>query len=127
MPMKNEKIILLVEDETSLRNVLCDELAQAGFSMLEAKNGAEGLEVALHSHPDLILLDIIMPVMDGMTMLKKLREDVWGKDAKVIILTNVNEVGKISEAVAGKTFDYFIKSDKKLEELVAIVKNRLGV
>lgn len=125
--MENNKKILLVEDEITLRNVMRDDLVSEGFSVLEAKNGAEGLEVALHSHPDLILLDVIMPVMDGMTMLKKLRQDPWGKDAKVIILTNLNEVGKISEAVAGKTYDYIIKSDIKLVDLIAMVRQRLGV
>lgn len=125
--MNNEKVILLVEDEPSLRNVLRDELVHDGFSVLEARNGAEGLEVALHSHPDLILLDIIMPVMDGMTMLKKLREDPWGKDVKVVILTNVNEMGKISEAVVGKAFDYIIKSDKKLADLLVLIRKRLEV
>lgn len=119
------KTILLIEDETSLRSILRDELVQAGFSVLEAVNGAVGLEVALHSHPDLILLDLMMPVMDGMTMLKKLRADSWGLDAKVVILTNANDMGKISEAVVGKTFDYIIKSDRKLTDVVALVRKRL--
>lgn len=125
--MNTMKTILLIEDETALRGVLRDELVQEGFSVLEAKNGSDGLKVALHSQPDLIILDVIMPVMDGMTMLKKLRQDPWGKDAKVIILTNLNEMGKISEAVAGKTYDYIIKSDIKLVELMAMVRQRLGM
>lgn len=125
--MKDEtkKTILIVEDETSLRNALRDKLAREGFAVLEAKNGEEGLEVALREHPDLILLDIIMPVMDGMTMLARLREDAWGKEAKVIILTNLSESEKVSAAMAAGMFDYLVKSDWKIEDVVAKVRERL--
>ena len=125
--MENNKIILIVEDEVSLRDALRDRLVHEGFTALEARNGEEGLAVAIHEHPDLILLDIIMPVMDGMTMLQKLRQDPWGKDARVIILTNVNELEKVSQAVGEKAFDYIIKSDEKLKDVVAMVRQRLGV
>jgi len=119
--MPNErKTILVVEDESLLLNALCDKLTREGFAVLEAKNGKEGLEVALRKHPDLILLDIIMPVMDGMTMLKKLREDTWGKDVKVIILTNLSEV-----SVAHGSYDYLVKSDWKIEDVAARVRGRL--
>lgn len=127
MTKRMGKVILIVEDEVSLRDALRDRLVREGFSALEARNGEEGLEVAFHKHPDLILLDIIMPVMDGMTMLQKLRQDPWGKDAKVIILTNVNELEKVSEAVGEKAFDYIIKSDEKLKDVVAMIRQRLGV
>lgn len=93
--------------------------------MLEAKNGEEGLEVALREHPDLILLDIIMPVMDGMTMLARLREDLWGKDAKVIMLTNLSDNEKVAETIAHGTYDYLVKSDWKLEDVVKKVRERL--
>ena len=124
--MSEIKKILIVEDETSLRNALCEKLTREGFAILEAKNGEEGLEVALREHPDLILLDIIMPVMDGMTMLKKLREDAWGKNAKVIILTNLSDNDKMAEAITQGTFDCLIKSDRTLEDVVKKVKERLG-
>ncbi|OGH71913.1 MAG: hypothetical protein A3G00_00140 [Candidatus Magasanikbacteria bacterium RIFCSPLOWO2_12_FULL_43_12] len=123
--MENKKTILVVEDEISLLNALCDKLTRENFAVLEAKNGEEGLEVALREHPDLILLDIIMPVMDGITMLKKLREDAWGKNAKVIILTNLSDNEKVAEALEQKSQEYLVKSDWKIEDVVAKVRERL--
>lgn len=124
--MENQKKILIVEDETSLRNALRDKLLLEGFIVLEAKNGEEGLGVALRDHPDLILLDIIMPKMDGLTMLKKLREDVWGKNTKVILLTNLSDNEKVSEALLQGSYDYLVKSDWKIEDVVTKIRARLG-
>lgn len=121
------KRILIVEDEPSLLTILVDKLNREGFSCLEAKNGEEGLKVALREHPDLILLDIIMPVMDGMTMLYELRKDPWGKDAKVIFLTNLSEAEKVAESLSQGVFDYLVKSDWKLEDIVIKVKEILGI
>lgn len=124
--MENKKKILIVEDETSLRNALRDKLGLEGFIVLEAKNGEEGLDVALRDHPDLILLDIIMPKMDGLTMLKKLREDVWGKNTKVILLTNLSDNEKVSEALLQGSYDYLVKSDWKIGDVVAKIRARLS-
>ncbi len=120
-----QKIILIVEDEASLLNVLSDKLRSKDFLVLEAKNGKEGLETALREHPDLILLDIVMPVMDGMTMFKKLREDAWGKSVEVIMLTNSSDAENVAGAIEQGSYDYFIKSDWKLEDVVAKVKEKL--
>ena len=70
--MGGTKKILIVEDDNALAGILYDKFSQEAFGILEAKNGEEGLELALAKHPDLILLDIMMPKMDGMTMLKKI-------------------------------------------------------
>lgn len=124
-----KKVILIVEDDTPLRNALRDKLTREGFVILESKNGEEGLAVALREHPDLILLDIIMPVMDGMTMLKKLRvEDEWGKTVPVIILTNLTSDSnqRVRDVFETEPAYYLVKSDWKIEDLVAKVRERLG-
>jgi CheY-like chemotaxis protein len=115
-----------VEDDAVVRKVLHDKLSLEGFGVLEAKNGEEGLAIALENHPDLILLDILMPKMDGLTMLKKLREDEWGKTANVIILTNYDETEKIADALGSRVFEYYVKSDTPIEDLIAKVKEKLG-
>lgn len=113
------KKILIVEDEAPLRNLLRNKLGSEGFSVLEAKDGEEGLEIALREHPDLILLDIIMPKMDGMVVLRKLREDVWGKNASIIILTNYDTNDPILHAVViDQPSYYLIKSDTPLEKVL---------
>lgn len=119
-------IVEIVEDELSLLEVLSDKFIKEGFKVLQAKNGDEGLRVALTEHPDIILLDIIMPVMDGMTMLKKLREDNWGKDAKVVILSNLSDNEKTAEALNSGSNDYLVKSDWKIEDVVKKVEEKLG-
>ena len=72
------KTILIVEDSKLLRAVVRDELEHTGFTVIEAEDGKLGIEAALSQHPDLIMLDLIMPVMDGMTMFGLLRADEWG-------------------------------------------------
>lgn len=121
------KKILIVEDERDMRQALVDELSRNGFETLEAKNGREGLESVQKDHPDLILLDIVMPEMDGMTMMQKLRENVEGKKIPIILLTNLNATDKIIEGVVRDEPSYYlVKSDWNIEGVVAKVKEMLN-
>jgi len=123
-----KKTILVVEDELPMLKALSDKFSLEGFGILEAKDGAEGLKAALEQKPDLIILDIFMPIMDGKEMLSKLRADEWGKTVPVIILTNLNPDDKtLDELMKSGPSYYFIKSKWKLEELVGKVKKELGV
>lgn len=126
--MENKKNILIVEDQKTLRDALRLKLIKNGFDVIEAINGEEGLVMSLDKHPDLILLDLIMPRMDGLTMLKKMRDDDWGKNVPVVILTNIilneNERKDITEL---DPIHYFVKVDIKIEELVTKIKEKLGV
>lgn len=121
------KRILIVEDDKALLKILVDKLTAEGFLALQAKNGKDGLDMAVKEHPDLILLDIIMPVMDGISMLKKLRGDERGKDVPVIILTNLSDSKSISDSMNENITNYLVKSDWKLEDIVKIVRERLGI
>lgn len=129
----NKKIILITEDDSSLRGALHEKLIGEGFNVFEAKNGEEGLEIALREHPDLMLVDILMPKMDGLDMLKKLQEDEWGKTANFIILTNITGTSEISEAMKlaqvnkHESFEYYIKSDVEINDLVLNIKKKLGI
>lgn len=111
--------VLLVEDEEMLQRMYKTFLGNHGYVMLSAYDGEEGLQTALREHPDVILLDIRMPKMDGMTMLSKLRQDSWGKDAKVIILTNLDADDKIlKDVIASHPSYYLIKSNIKPETIL---------
>jgi len=123
--MATAKKILIVEDEESFLFAFKEKIQGEGFEVLEAKNGEKGLELALKEHPDLILLDILMPVMDGMTMLKKLREDEWGKKAQVILLTNLSDNEKTAQALELNTFDYLVKSDWNIKDVVVKIREKL--
>jgi len=122
--------ILVVDDEKALRSALKDKLVLEGFEVMEAKDGNEGLNKALAEHPDLILLDVMMPKMDGMEVIQKLQDDKWGRTAKVIMLTNVSDPIKVAEVTETGSknmtiYDYMIKSDWKLEEVVEKIRSKL--
>lgn len=123
--MSETKKVLVIDDEIVLLDLLSSKISQNGFSVIEAHDGDEGLQKALAEHPDLVLLDIIMPKMDGITMLKKLREDPWGKTAQVIILSNLNTAEAVEKSLANGAYDYLVKIDYTLDDLVRIVKKRL--
>ena len=119
---KAKNKVLIAEDQEAMLEALTESFESANFDVFGAKDGEEGLRVALKEHPHVILIDILMPKMDGITMLKKLREDNWGKSVPVMILTNLSEVEKIAEAIEDGISDYLIKTDWSLEDIVKKVK-----
>jgi DNA-binding response OmpR family regulator len=121
-----KNVILIVEDEIDLRELLKNKLIEEGFDVLEAENGKIGLEMALDKHPDMILLDVLMPVMDGLSMLKELRQNDWGKSAPVVILSNFSEAEKITEGLEKNVYDYLVKSSWEPDTIIAMIKKKLG-
>ncbi|MBT3817196.1 MAG: response regulator [Candidatus Magasanikbacteria bacterium] len=124
---EKKKLLLVVEDEVSLANALNKKFSSEDFEVLVAKDGEEGLKKSLENHPHIILLDIIMPKLDGISMLKKLREDNWGKEVPVILLTNLSDSEKVAEGMEVGVYDYLVKSDWKIEDVVSKVKEKLGM
>lgn len=124
-----KKKILVVEDEEALLQALTDTFSENGYEVLKAKNGVEALSVALKNHPDLIILDILMPEMDGMSMVKNLRADNWGSKVPVIILTNINPESNhiLQSIVESQPAYYLIKANVELSEIVekanSIIRN----
>lgn len=119
-------IVEVIEDDKPLLSVLTERFNAEGFKVISAITGEEGLDLALKNKPDLILLDIVMPKMDGLTMLKKLRQDPWGKKAKVILLTNLSADENITKAVTELEPTYYlIKTDWKMDDIVERVKKTL--
>lgn len=125
----DKKRILIVEDEESMLSAISDYLVNQEFISLAARDGREGLEIALKEHPDLILLDIFMPKMDGLVMLQKLRLDVWGRKVPVIILTNLNPNSNsvINSVLKNEPAYYLVKADVKLESIVDKIKEVLKI
>ena len=121
------KKILIIEDELAYVRLLRNKL-EPHYKVLDAGDGKTGLETALREKPDLTLLDIRMPVMDGMTMLRELRKDKkYGAEAKVIILTNLEASDQIvSQVTTDLPTYYFVKSDLTLDELLAKVQKLIG-
>ena len=121
--------ILIVEDEVIISKTYAEELRDEGFFVLTAMNGNVGLELALREKPDIILLDILMPVMDGLTMMGKLRESgLYGKNVPIILLTNLSaSEEKIMRAITkDEPAYYLVKSDWNLSDVVEKIKERLA-
>ncbi|MGI0134404.1 MAG: response regulator [Candidatus Micrarchaeaceae archaeon] len=123
--MASQNKILVVEDEEVLLGVLKDRLKNEGFDVITARDGEQGLKAALEQKPDLILLDILMPKMGGLTMLKNLRTTPAGKDTHVIILTNVSDSKLVHEALTYGVRDFLVKSDWVLSDLVAAIRKQI--
>lgn len=119
------KKILIIENEVSTRRILVDKLTRENFLVSEAGNGLEGLEKSLTEHPDLIILDLFMPKMSGLDVLKKLHETTWGKQVPIIILTNLNDDHHILEAIKDKNCEYMLKTSHNLASLVEKIRSKL--
>lgn len=121
-----DKTIAIIEDEPELLQVLVDKFQTEGFHVVTAQNGEDGLDIAMKHHPDIILLDLILPKMDGMTMLQKLRDNKEGQKTPVIILTNLSDSEKVYEAVNNNAYDFLVKADWTIEDLYRKVLERLN-
>jgi CheY-like chemotaxis protein len=124
--MENEKkVILLVEDDAFVGDIYQTKLGQMGYIVQVAENGLEAMKLVGRKAPDLILLDIVMPYMDGIEVLKKLKEkDEW-KSIPVVLLTNLSEKEKVEEGLSLGAKDYLIKSHFTPSEVVEKVKTLL--
>jgi DNA-binding response OmpR family regulator len=121
----NKRCILLVEDDEALRSLYQLTLEMNGLTVLTARNGQEGIVSALANHPDLIVADLLMPKMDGITMMNKIREDVWGKTAKVVFLTNLTDPESVFHSFKLKPEDYIVKIHTDVKEVVNKIRSVL--
>lgn len=116
----------VVEDDQDLQFIYKLKLERAGFNVRTASNGEEGLEVAQSFQPDIILLDLMMPIMSGTEMLARLRAHAWGSQARVIILTNISK-DEAPQALRFLHVDrYIVKAHHTPAQVVDIVHEILG-
>src|SRR3989338_855089 len=120
-----QRTILIIEDEGSSRWALAENLRKENFDVLEAKDGEAGLALAMGRRPDLILLDLVLPKIGGMELLKTLRADDWGKNVPVIIVTGLSDPAIISEAAGLGVSDFLVKNDWTLEAVVGKVRQKV--
>ena len=121
--MKAVKSVLLVEDSEPLRKVLAEKLNDEGFTVFEAPGGDEGQKLALENHPDLIITDLVMFPTDGRTMIQRIRQDDWGKDAAIVALTNQNDTEEEDRLKPFGLVAYLVKADSSLDDIVGKIKD----
>jgi DNA-binding response OmpR family regulator len=118
-------MIVVVEDDKDIQHLYAYKLGLVGFDVQTASNGKEGLNVIEEFKPDLILLDLMMPEMDGTEMLKKLRETDWGAKIRVIILTNLSKDEAPMELRFLNVDRYIVKAHHTPAQVVDIVNEVL--
>lgn len=119
--------VLFIEDEPALQRTLTIALKEAGFEALSAFDGETGLNTAKNEKPDLILLDLIIPKMDGFTVLENLKKDDATKNIPVIVLTNLEATEDVEKVVGLGATTYLVKVNYDIAEIVAKVKEILGI
>jgi len=114
--------VLLVEDDKMLADMYVTKFSKEGMEILKADDGAQGLEMAKQHKPDLILLDIIMPKLDGFAVLKELKKDPNMSDTHILLLTNLGQSEDVEKGKQLGADDYFIKANHTPAEIVTKVK-----
>lgn len=129
--MDNRPVILVVDDDKDFRDVVVTKLRGSGFSVVEAEDGASAYEKAKELKPDLILMDVKMPKLDGVAALMKMKDDPETKHIKVVLLTAFGdprpEIFKVDNRFAKEVgaFEYILKTED-LDEVVRRVKSFVG-
>lgn len=123
-PGKCPKILLIEDDEVS-RDLCVTKLEKEGFVVITAIEGQEGLKKLAKEKPDLVLLDIILPGIDGFEVLKKMRASRAMAKIPVILLTNLGQETDVEKGIALGAYDYLVKTDFTTEEIVAKIKKAL--
>ncbi len=124
--MENKNKILVVEDEKTLRFLIVQSLKDDGFEVYESIDGEEGIKLAKESKPDLILLDLLLPGMNGFDVLSQLKRDSSTESIPVIILSNCGQEEEIERGMKLGATDYLVKAHFTLDEIAERVKKILG-
>lgn len=124
MTMQSKKV-LAIEDDAFLSSLVAGKLVESGFSVINASTGKDGLAKAKQEHPDLVLLDIMLPDVGGFEVLEKLKADPEMKDIPVVILSNLGGRDEIECGVTLGASSYLIKSNILPNEVAEVVQNQL--
>lgn len=121
-----KKKIIIIEDDDIVLKALNIKLLKAGYEVLSAADGEIGLEMIRQENPDLVLLDILMPQMNGFQVLTGLKNDPHTKNIPVVILSNLNQEDDIKKGMKLGALDYFVKSTTSLDEILKKIKKVLS-
>ena len=115
--------ILIIEDEKSLRQVVRSKLEAEGFVVSVLTNGDNILRAITKDNPDLILMDLMLPQTDGLTLLKTIRENSDFNDVKIIVLSNFSQETDVTEVLKLGATEFLVKADTPLSELTKLTKH----
>lgn len=130
--MREKPLILIVDDEQDIREIIKIKLSASGFEVIEGSTGVEAVQKAKELKPDLIILDVVMPEMDGVTALMKMKEDPETKDIKVVLFTGKGDprpdITSVNQKFAQESGAVdFVRKEIDLNELVVKLKMDLNL
>ena len=118
-------LLLIVEDEMMLAQMYSSKLKKEGFEVHVAHNGREGIAKMRSEHPNLVLMDVLMPDIDGLQALRQVKADSQTKDIPVLILTNMSDDNYAKQAIKDGANDYIVKAETTPEQVVQTIKGIL--
>lgn len=122
----SQKRILIVEDDSLLIEEMKAEFVKHNFAVEVAIDGETGYAKVFSMKPHLIVLDIVVPKINGVELLKKLQQDPWGKTVPVIVLTNMGDSTNMAQVLELGNYDYLVKSDWSLKDLTEKINKKLA-
>lgn len=120
-----KELILIVEDDEFFSGLVAQKLNQAGFEVLIARSGQEAFDIMSEKVPALMILDLMMPEMDGFEVIKKIKKDEKLKGFPVVVLSNLGQREEVDKAMALGADDFLIKVNFTLDEIVEKIKGML--
>lgn len=126
MKTKEKYKVLIVEDDLPLLDLYDKKFTSKGFLVVRAEDGEKGVEAAIDNNPDAIVLDIMLPVMNGFEVLRRIKKSDDTKNIPVVILSNYGEMPNITEGLLSGAVEYLIKVEHTPEEVVEIVTDAIS-
>ncbi|OGI83974.1 hypothetical protein A2997_00780 [Candidatus Nomurabacteria bacterium RIFCSPLOWO2_01_FULL_36_10b] len=119
------KNILIIEDDEFLLSLAVTKLQKAGYDVESAKDGEDGIKKLAETKPDLLILDLMLPHIDGFEILKQIKSDTKFAGMRIVVFSNLGSDEDISKATKLGANDYMVKSSFTLDELVAKIDEHL--
>jgi DNA-binding response OmpR family regulator len=120
------KKILFIEDDNAIQKTLGEGLRNKGYDVVSATDGEEGLEFSKDANADLVILDLILPKMHGLKVLENMRKEPATAETPVIILTNLENINEVEQALEFGATTYLVKANYSLEEVLNKIEQSLG-
>ncbi len=122
---EEKKTILMIDNDSFLRSLYRERLEKEGYNFIEAKDGIEGINKIINENPNLVILDLLLPLKGGFDILEEMNENELILKIPVIILSNLKQKSDIEEGRRLKATDYFIKSETSFSEIIKRIKEIL--
>jgi CheY-like chemotaxis protein len=117
--------VMVAEDDALLLVTLQNQLEDAGYTVVTARTGSEGVALFASAKPDAVIMDVMMPEKDGVTMLEEIRANAPEDTTPFIVLSNANDMDYVARAMAQGAVAYLLKSDRQIDSVVKLVEEKI--